>query len=736
MFFWRLLCDNLDVLNPFDDRWQPNRFDGNSIVWGGHRGILDRMWPTLMTLTWLTFWPNFWPFGRLLEGTQVEMMLRTILDSRLMRGVAIAICRLQSLYTMLCFLVLVPLGFAELLFYLTFLLLIAASWGVIYYELWKAISRRFSPFNQELSIGAHLKRLARHHIHTASAYSASRAQFDLVGPVQPAPLSAALERVEKPWRALEQLKTAQLLPIALALESILEERPNASLLFSTSFKLTIYEMAGIFSRYLLPLPCLKHLFRPFRLAIIVPFLMTYPVFLLSMYTTGGPGAVLSAGPAPTDNSLASFDNAAFAVVAWAHWAGLTASQASKLLHAQLRVYTTHRAAVQAEKRAHEAILDAVLGWKAYKLELERERRNKQNQKTLWEKRSHSRACTGAFWAWLPLAVYILYVVVYYIPKSLSTVALEVAVVMHQVELTMLFTFFLALFVFEVTAYLSIIALVIGTCSVIVCEFRSTFRRSNRDRLATKRAFAHVRKVTALTSQEMVLSAKLASAEAYFDEAAAHLSYPSRLPSLSSTLDSLCSSWDSLVCSDARTVETSQAQLYRLSQWSSGCAAALCVAGVDALQDHINVRRGFYDAITFKSTVYELAGIAIRTFRLPRLQHLARPWRLEPFLLFLLTYPAYKCLTRYSRRSRHPPFYRGLLSKDTVAKPFAENLTEMDICWPFISLQTLRAVVTAALTLQHGTDLVSKAERLSHNAILDAVLDWKLSQLEAQWEREP
>ncbi|GAA6001014.1 hypothetical protein JCM10207_007374 [Rhodosporidiobolus poonsookiae] len=352
------------------------------------------------------FWSNFWPFGRLLEGTQVEMMLRTILDSRLMRGVAIAICRLQTFYTMLCFLVLVPLGFAELLFCSTFLLLVAASWAVIYYELWKAISRRFSPFNQELSIGAHLKRLARHHIRTASAYTASRARLDLVAPVQSAPLFAALERLEEPSSALEQLATAQLLSygvycrsklprpsgllwdrldflqqgrssIALALESILEERPDASLLFSTSFKLTIYQMAGIFARYLLPLPCLRHLFRPFRLAIIVPFLMTYPGFLLSMYTTGGPGAVLSAGPAPTDNSLASFDNAAFAVVAWAHWAGLTASQAPKLLHAQLRVYTTHRAAVQAEKRAHEAILDAVLGWKAYKLELERERRNKQ-----------------------------------------------------------------------------------------------------------------------------------------------------------------------------------------------------------------------------------------------------------------------------------------------------------------------------------------------------------------------
>ncbi|GAA6000988.1 hypothetical protein JCM10207_007362 [Rhodosporidiobolus poonsookiae] len=352
-----------------------------------------------------------------------------------------------------------------------------------------------------------------------------------------------------------------------------------------------------------------------------------------------------------------------------------------------------------------------------------------------ERHANLRAVKVMAWQLLVFAVF--YVVVFLIPKSLSKVALVVAVVMDQWVFAYTLALILALFAFEVTAYLSVVTLLIGTSSVVVYEFCSTFRRSNRVRLATKRAFAHVRKVTALTAQEMVLSAKLASAEAFLDNAAAQLPDPPRFSSLMKRLLPLATPWGRIIHADPSAVDAAWASLQRRSEWfkTQESLSTLHAAAADTLKDRVHLHRGYREPLTFKATIYELAGIAIGIFRLPRLQHLARPWQFTPFLPFLVTYPGYSLLTRYVNSTEHVPFFRGL-SDSADVESLVDVLFNIEVYAPRMPLPTLQSFLSAFLVTQHGAEPVSKAERLSHDAILDAVLDWRLRQLEAQWERDP
>ncbi|GAA6000987.1 hypothetical protein JCM10207_007361 [Rhodosporidiobolus poonsookiae] len=292
------------------------------------------------------------PLGRAVQRTTIGSLIRQAFQAPCLRPLADAICVMGRLVMIpLSVSVLIAVGCCELIFYVSFLSYLAAIWGVIYYEIAKAGMRRMCR-NKPSMWGSNLKRLAHRHIDTANSVSWEQLPDDFATPARNS--------------------------IARACEPILEERPNTTLLYSTSFKLTIYEMAGIFARCLLPLPCLKHLFRPFRFGVFLPFLMTYPGFRLCIRPFGSLNGFSNAKPALDVPPLSSFEIAVFSFVEAAHQDGLGARQAANALYAHLRFYTTYRAAVEAESRAHDAIPDAVLVWKAHKLELKRARRNKQD----------------------------------------------------------------------------------------------------------------------------------------------------------------------------------------------------------------------------------------------------------------------------------------------------------------------------------------------------------------------
>ncbi|GAA6026930.1 hypothetical protein JCM8097_005972 [Rhodosporidiobolus ruineniae] len=136
------------------------------------------------------------------------------------------------------------------------------------------------------------------------------------------------------------------------------------------------EFAGMIFKYILPFPAFKHLHRPFRFRALLPFLVTYPGLLclpISVPSSYQPDELAEEGLS------FSGDLYDFLLAYQTSQASLADEQLAKLLSIHLRTTSARYFAVKAEEKAHEAILDAVLDWRAMRNEVEEARDNRMEE---------------------------------------------------------------------------------------------------------------------------------------------------------------------------------------------------------------------------------------------------------------------------------------------------------------------------------------------------------------------
>ncbi|GAA6001001.1 hypothetical protein JCM10207_007368 [Rhodosporidiobolus poonsookiae] len=308
---------------------------------------------------------------------------------------------------------LVIAGSVEASYMPNFVVTVVALWIVIYTELLKATKARLFPKSAARARAAALKRtitdysLAAQNLDTITRdYTAlltanpkqdrllrrhvgslSSAWIDLLD-TEPSTLSQYAQRcqlVDNDRRTVKTLTTPERFTVA-ALESVLTALSahfaRAPGLYDTpelSFKCTVRELAGILIAYLLPLPCLQHLARPFRLRPFVPLFCTfYVVITYQRWPSLLRAPDFRLAPFGSTHPAHAFESALQLFVDEAQRLGIEASAASKLLSMQLKFLDANWEVDRAEPRAEQAVLDAVLEWKARKLELERVRRSKHD----------------------------------------------------------------------------------------------------------------------------------------------------------------------------------------------------------------------------------------------------------------------------------------------------------------------------------------------------------------------
>ncbi|GAA5970156.1 hypothetical protein JCM11641_000294 [Rhodosporidiobolus odoratus] len=151
--------------------------------------------------------------------------------------------------------------------------------------------------------------------------------------------------------------------LATSIAHHLSSRPPAADIKATSFQHVVYELAGILEAYIFPYLSLQHTRRPFRLAALLPLLLSYPGFLYKQLHT--PSFDPSSLSSVVEADLQSPFPLVSAVLFLLH-ANVPVDDLCKYLEALLPAQAALSAAVAAEKTAHYAILDAVLAWKEQK----------------------------------------------------------------------------------------------------------------------------------------------------------------------------------------------------------------------------------------------------------------------------------------------------------------------------------------------------------------------------------
>ncbi|GAA6026947.1 hypothetical protein JCM8097_005987 [Rhodosporidiobolus ruineniae] len=298
------------------------------------------------------------------------------------------------------------IGLFELVFYPSTLVLFAAVWTTVYGEVVRAIwLRRVSRSVQSRNGALSLLRLAQLEADATASFCRLQSTLEAsTSQLQPSPILPSLSQLDTPWIALIKMDEAFLSTYAYhhrklcgteptwgdlepdllsaayqgltsALDAELGQRAPSLTIHPRNFRHRTSELAGMVIRYLLPLPAgLEHLQRPFRFRALLPFFVTYPIFLrlpMSYPDQHQPPHIPEAAwPFGTAlySVLLSFQNSA---------PDLHKKALKKLLFAHLSMVSARYRLVKAEEKAHEAILDAVLDWKTAR---EDERRAREKLK--------------------------------------------------------------------------------------------------------------------------------------------------------------------------------------------------------------------------------------------------------------------------------------------------------------------------------------------------------------------
>ncbi|GAA6008928.1 hypothetical protein JCM10207_004030 [Rhodosporidiobolus poonsookiae] len=277
--------------------------------------------------------------------------------------------------TLLCFaLVCFLIGIVELAFHATWLILVEASWTIVYFKLADAF---FGPFRTPrlfANPGSPRDNLAQSYFAKRASYLPVQRSFDVLRSQVSFP-AFELQRLTVIPNVPQQLVQETLVALSKAVNAELQTRLDFRPLSRLSASAFIHELAGTII-HLLRLPRLQHLARPFRVEAFLPFLMSFPGWkLYSRYAA--PSGLIS--PLTLD-AIGSAEIKTFHLAVLPGYllaataAGVDVEHVPKLLFLHLRIVSTGEAAEAAEAKLFQAILDAVLGWKAQKLELDRARR--------------------------------------------------------------------------------------------------------------------------------------------------------------------------------------------------------------------------------------------------------------------------------------------------------------------------------------------------------------------------
>ncbi|GAA6016499.1 hypothetical protein JCM10207_002818 [Rhodosporidiobolus poonsookiae] len=234
------------------------------------------------------------------------------------------------------------LGIVELAYYATWLILVEATWVLVYCKLAIAF---FGPF-----------RWSRYYEYCASESVPGSTILSGVSPAQ------------------QQWKEMVFDALANAVLAELKDRVDCTPLHDLSVLSFVDEVASMVIR-LLRLPRLQHLTRPFRREALLPFLMTYPYWRFTRRCTP-PDVDIKPDPIEglACTELVDFHLALASFMPAAAKLRTSRDNRLQLFTLHLRAISTGDALAAAEEPLFEAILDTVLDWKAQKLELDRARR--------------------------------------------------------------------------------------------------------------------------------------------------------------------------------------------------------------------------------------------------------------------------------------------------------------------------------------------------------------------------
>ncbi|GAA6016541.1 hypothetical protein JCM10207_002833 [Rhodosporidiobolus poonsookiae] len=290
----------------------------------------------------------------------------------------------------------------------------------------------------------------------------------------------------------------------------------------------------------------------------------------------------------------------------------------------------------------------------------------------------------------------------------------------------------ALFVCLAFFCLSPLVLLAGVWSVIYYELSWTFR--SRQWKLRARSLAHAARLKTLAESQLGTDADQKPSRSYFDSVSSRSWRGDRAGLVLASMEHLKLPWIRLLECDNNQLSVSCYALLDLATETRLAVADELTrtmedfyssAGLDLARRTISYKAPPTQCVTLNSAIHELAGIVVAFLPFPRLKHLARPWRTRAFLPFLLTIPGLRLIpSRPTEAESSPPppdelstFLKALQSAGTTA--MAMGLRPVDFALIF----------RAYLELEPAQSRAVKAEYFSHQAILDAVLDWKAQKLE-------
>ncbi|GAA6026941.1 hypothetical protein JCM8097_005981 [Rhodosporidiobolus ruineniae] len=224
---------------------------------------------------------------------------------------------------------LLAFGTIEAIFYSSAAMLVGSVWLVLYHDLFKKLWHRLTPKPRPLELECILQRLAPCEMTTCRQYHGAQSSLDArLSQLQQPHLRGLLSELDAPWLDLLEQDYTYLSNINTILSAKLSACPPSPAIYPRSFRHCTAEIAGIVLRYLLPFSAFKHLH---------------------------PGACFSA----LSDALTGIYTLS---------PSITPPQMRTLFSSYLRTVKARYIAAKAEEKAHEEILDAVLDWKARKVD--------------------------------------------------------------------------------------------------------------------------------------------------------------------------------------------------------------------------------------------------------------------------------------------------------------------------------------------------------------------------------